>query len=43
MNELVQWLSEGDHPVILGGQQPSLNEFRKRIEVCEFGSSKAHG
>jgi len=32
MNELVQRLSEGDHPVVVGGPQPSLSEFRKRVE-----------
>lgn len=31
MNELVQRLSEGDHPVIVGGPQPTLEEFRKRL------------
>lgn len=32
MNELVQRLADGDHPVIVGGPQPSLEEFRKRVE-----------
>ena len=32
MNELVQRLSEGDHPVTVGGPKPSLEEFRKRVE-----------
>lgn len=32
MNDLVQRLSEGDHPVAVGGPQPSLSEFRKRVE-----------
>ncbi len=32
MNELVQHLSEGEHPVSVGGPSPSLEEFRKRIE-----------
>ncbi|HJT55670.1 MAG TPA: hypothetical protein VJ761_04180 [Ktedonobacteraceae bacterium] len=36
MNDLVQRLSEGDHPVIVGGPQPSLNEFRKRIEEMGY-------
>jgi hypothetical protein len=30
MNELVQRLSEGDHPVTVGGPQPSLQELQKR-------------
>jgi hypothetical protein len=36
MNELVQRLSEGDHPVIVGGPKPSLNEFRQRIEETGY-------
>jgi hypothetical protein len=32
MNELVQRLTEGDHPVTVGGPQPSLEEFQKRIQ-----------
>lgn len=31
MNELVQRLSEGGHPVVVGGSQPSLAELQKRI------------
>ena len=31
MNELVQRLSEGDHPVTVGGPKPSLEEFHKRL------------
>jgi len=36
MNDLVQRLSEGDHPVIVGGPQPSLKEFRKRVEEMGY-------
>ncbi len=36
MNELVQRLAEGDHPVTVGGPQPSLQEFRKRIEEIGY-------
>lgn len=36
MNELVQRLSEGDHPVVVGGPQPSLGEFKKRIEEMGY-------
>jgi hypothetical protein len=36
MNELVYRLSEGNHPVEVGGPQPSLNEFRKRIEEIGY-------
>jgi hypothetical protein len=32
MDELVQHLSYGDHPVVIGGPQPSLSELRKRLE-----------
>lgn len=32
MDELVQRLSEGDHPVTVGGPKPSLEEFQKRVE-----------
>jgi hypothetical protein len=32
MNDLVQRLLEGDHPVTVGGPKPSLEEFRKRVE-----------
>ena len=32
MDELVQRLSQGDHPVTVGGPKPSLEEFRKRVE-----------
>lgn len=31
MNELVQRLAEGEHPVTVGGPQPSLEEFHKRL------------
>jgi hypothetical protein len=32
MDDLVQRLSEGNHPVTVGGPQPSLEEFQKRVE-----------
>jgi hypothetical protein len=32
MSDLVQRLSEGEHPVTVGGPKPELTEFRKRIE-----------
>lgn len=32
MSELVQKLSNGEHPVTVGGPQPTLAEFRKRVE-----------
>ena len=31
MNELVQRLSEGEHPIKVGGPQPSLVELQKRV------------
>ncbi len=40
MNELVQRLSEGDHPVVVGGPQPSLSEFQKRIQEMGYVSIK---
>lgn len=36
MNELVQRLSEGDHPVTIGGPHPSLEEFQKRLEEMGY-------
>lgn len=32
MNELVQRLSQGDHPVTVGGPTPSLATFKERLE-----------
>src|SRR5256884_8893844 len=32
MDELVQRLAEGDHPISVGGPNPSLDEFKKRVE-----------
>ncbi len=32
MNELVQRLSTGAHPVTVGGPRPSLEEFQQRLE-----------
>ncbi|GHO57484.1 hypothetical protein [Ktedonobacter robiniae] len=32
MDDLVQCLAQGDHPVIVGGPKPSLEEFKKRVE-----------
>jgi hypothetical protein len=32
MDELVQRLAEGNHPVTVGGPKPSLEEFRLRVE-----------
>lgn len=32
MDELVERLSQGDHPVTVGGPKPSLEEFKKRVE-----------
>ncbi|BCL80814.1 hypothetical protein ccbrp13_32790 [Ktedonobacteria bacterium brp13] len=32
MDDLVQRLSEGDHPVTVGGPKPSMEEFQKRVE-----------
>lgn len=32
MNALVQKLSEGEHPITLGGPSPSLEAFQRRLE-----------
>ena len=32
MDELVERLSQGDHPITVGGPKPSLDEFQKRVE-----------
>ncbi len=40
MDELVQRLAEGDHPVTVGGPQPSLQELRKRIEEIGYAFIK---
>lgn len=36
MNELVQRLSMGDHPVTIGTPQPSAVELKKRIEEIGY-------
>ncbi|HTK06844.1 MAG TPA: hypothetical protein VL485_06740 [Ktedonobacteraceae bacterium] len=36
MHELVQRLSQGDHPVVVGGPASSLDEFRKRVEEMGY-------
>jgi len=36
MNELVQRLSDGEHPVTVGGPQPTLEELNKRITVMRY-------
>lgn len=36
MNELVQRLSEGEHPVTVGGPQPSLEELKKRVTDMKY-------
>jgi len=36
MDELVQRLSQGDHPVAVGGPNPSLEEFEKRIKEMGY-------
>ena len=36
MNELVQRLSQGDHPVTVGGPKPSLAEFEKRVKEMGY-------
>lgn len=36
MDELVQRLSEGEHPVTVGGSQPSLEDFKKRVTDMKY-------
>lgn len=36
MNELVQRLSQGDHPITVGGPNPSLKEFQKRLNEMGY-------
>jgi hypothetical protein len=36
MDDLVQRLSEGDHPLTVGSPNPSLEEFRKRVEEMGY-------
>jgi hypothetical protein len=43
MNELVQRLAEGDYPVSVGGPNPSLEEFQKRVEDIGYAFIKFTG
>jgi hypothetical protein len=36
MDELVQRLSQGEHPVTVGGPKPTLDEFRRRIDEVGY-------
>lgn len=36
MNDLVQRLSEGDHPVTVGGPKPYLQDFKQRLEDMAY-------
>jgi hypothetical protein len=36
MDELVERLSQGTHPIAVGGPKPSLDEFRKRVEEMGY-------
>ncbi len=40
MNELTERLTNGDHPVTVGGSQPSLEEVRRRVEEIGYLSIK---
>jgi hypothetical protein len=40
MDDLVQRLARGDHPVTVGGPTPSLEEFKKRIEDIGYAFIK---
>lgn len=43
MNELTQRLSEGVHPVTMGGPEPSAAELKKRVEEFKHVSIKFTG
>ena len=43
MNELTQRLSEGEHPVVMGGPEPSVTELRTRIDEFKHVSIKFTG
>lgn len=36
MNELVERLAQGEHPITVGGPTPSVAEFKKRIEEISY-------
>ncbi|HTK06074.1 MAG TPA: hypothetical protein VL485_02810 [Ktedonobacteraceae bacterium] len=36
MDELIQRLSEGKHPVIVGGLQPTLKDLKRRILEMKY-------
>jgi hypothetical protein len=36
MDDLVQRLSEGNHKVVVGGPQATLEEFRRRVEDMSY-------
>ncbi len=36
MNELLEYLAQGDHPVIIGGPKPSREELKTRIETIGY-------
>jgi hypothetical protein len=36
MDELVQRLSEGNHPVTVGGSRPSLEDLKQRVEEMGY-------
>jgi len=40
MDDLVERLSQGDHPVTVGGPKPSLEEFRNRVEDMGYAFVK---
>jgi hypothetical protein len=36
MSELVTKLAEGDHPVVVGGSQPTLEELKRRLTEMRY-------
>lgn len=43
MDNLVQLLSHGEHPVAVGGPHPSLADFKTRIEAIGYVFIKFNG
>jgi hypothetical protein len=43
MDELTQKLTSGTHPVTVGGPQPSLEDFRRRVEELGYAFIKFTG
>ena len=40
MFDLVQYLADGSHPVIVGGPQPSLDDLKERLTTMRYAFVK---